>query len=209
MDSEHFAIVLAAGFSRRMGQCKASLKWHHDESFLQYQVSQFCQAGFSPFVVLGSHNINLQKEVFSDCKIVINDAPERGKTSSILTALNCLPESFLSVTISAVDQPRPAYVYEQLLHSHLLENASITCPIHNERLGHPLIFSKDMLTHLRAITEETQGLRAILAQFWTIINRVVFTDPLVLSDFNTSELYESMFFKIVWTRTALFRHVEL
>jgi molybdenum cofactor cytidylyltransferase len=193
MNNGHFAIVLAAGFSRRMGQCKASLKWHQQESFLEYQVSQFLQAKITPLVVLGPHNIHLQKDCLSGCQVIVNLEPEKGKTSSILSALALLPESFLSVTISAVDQPRPACIYEQLLHSHLLQYAPLTAPTHNERLGHPLIFSRDMLTHLMAIREETQGLRAIVTQFWTVINRVTFSDPLVLSDFNTLDLYEACF----------------
>lgn len=191
MNTGHFSIVLAAGFSQRMGQCKATLKWQNQEGFLYYQVSQFLKAQITPIVVLGPHNIDLQEDCPLGSQVVINPEPSRGKTSSILTALAFLPESFLTVTISAVDQPRSATIYKQLLHSHLLQGASLTAPCHAQRLGHPLIFSRNMLAHLLAIREETQGLRAVIEQFWTVINRVPSTDPLVLSNFNTPDLYQS------------------
>ena len=58
-----FAIILAAGYSTRMGVCKTTLPWHNNQTLLRYQAEQFLQANITPIIVLGSHNAHRK----SDC----------------------------------------------------------------------------------------------------------------------------------------------
>lgn len=191
--TKNFAIILAAGKSTRMGSCKTSLPWYNNQTLLQYQIIEFIQAGFIPIVVLSPQNADLQPEFPPETQTIINPDPSRGKTSSILTGLTQIPRDFTSLAISAVDQPRPREIYQKLHYFHLLNKALITAPTYNDRIGHPLIFSPEMLTYLNSISEANQGLRQIVKQFNSQIQKVEFNHPIVLADLNTPEHYQTWF----------------
>ncbi len=138
-------MILAAGYSTRMGQCKALLPWINGTTLLSYQVGQLVAVGITPIVVLAPHNSNLCTEELRSQQlanqqwhyiITENPQPQRGKTTSILTGLAALPHTVESLIISAVDQPRTADVYRHLLQAHLsATDALITLPIHQQRVG--------------------------------------------------------------------------
>lgn len=189
----NFAIILAAGKSTRMGTCKTSLLWYNNQTLLQYQVTEFLKANFIPVVVLSPQNAASQLNLPLETQTIINLNPELGKTSTILTGLTQIPADFTSLAISAVDQPRPKEIYQKLSNFHLSNKALITAPTYQNRLGHPLLFSPEILPHLNSISEATQGLRQIVKQFNSSIQKVEFNNPIVLTDLNTPEHYQTWF----------------
>ncbi|WP_331001139.1 NTP transferase domain-containing protein [Nostoc commune] len=144
----NFAIVLAAGASTRMGSCKTSLPWGESETLLTYQLKQWFSVGFTPVVVLGSHNSNKQKDCPLGSLAIINPHANVGKTTSLLTGLQHIPLNFEILAISAVDQPRKLEIYQKLLLAHQDNSALITAPIYQGKMGHPLLFSNGMRSHL-------------------------------------------------------------
>ncbi len=190
--TNHYAIVLAAGASTRMGMCKASLPWVGGITLLAYQMAQLQDVGVMPIAVLGPHNRDRQHDCPPGSQIVINPTPSDGKTSSILIGLQHLPGTFHSVTIVAVDQPRPSWVYRRLLHVHTqTAGAKITAPRFQSHPGHPLIFARTMYKHLLQIREATLGLRQVMHTFATQVQYVSFDTPLVLTDLNTIDRYRA------------------
>lgn len=188
---QHYAIVLAAGASTRMGTCKATLPWLKGKSLLSYQVEQLLLAHITPLVVLGPHNAACQSLCPSQVQVIINPHPEEGKTGSILSGMKYLPEDAQSLLISAVDQPRPGWIYQALQRSHRESGALITVPTYQERMGHPLLFSAEILPRLAHLHEETLGLRQVVREFHAQIHRLEFNTPLVLSDINTPDCYQT------------------
>lgn len=184
-----YAIILAAGASTRMGTCKTTLPWR-GSTLLHYQAEQFLLAGFTPIIVLGSHNSQRQKDCPPSSEVVINLAPERGKTSSILLGLQSLPQKWSSLFISAVDQPRSTNIYQTLFQVHQEQAALITAPTYAGKLGHPLLFSYPLLPDLKNISDETLGLRQVVQKFQAAIAEVEFTTPEVLIDLNTPTSYQ-------------------
>lgn len=193
-----FAIILAAGFSTRMGICKTTLPWRN-RTLLSYQAEQFLLAEITPIIVLGSHNAHRQIDCPDGSQVVVNCksdlAPsearcDRGKTGSILTGLDSLPPSFSTVTISAVDQPRPFEIYQTLLQSYRQEKALIIAPCYRKRLGHPLLFSSELLPELKTIEESTLGLRKIVQKFYYALRKIEFTTENVLIDINNRNTYQ-------------------
>jgi molybdenum cofactor cytidylyltransferase len=120
---------------------------------------------------------------------VVNPHPERGKTSSILTGLQNLPLDWEAIAITAVDQPRPAELYALLLNAFWQHAAPITDPQYQNRLGHPLIFSRETRSQLLAIQEETLGLGQVMQQFRDRLHAVECSDTIVHADLNTLDLY--------------------
>ncbi|XWK87097.1 MAG: nucleotidyltransferase family protein [Phormidium sp.] len=191
--NNNFAIILAAGKSTRMGTCKTSLPWYNNQTLLQYQITEFLKADFIPILVLSPQNAASQPNFPPETQTIINPNSELGKTSSILTGLTLIPQDFTTLAISAVDQPRPREVYQKLHCFHLSNKALITAPTYQNRIGHPLLFSPEMLPHLNSISEATQGLRQIVKQFNSTIQKVEFNHPIVLTDLNTPEHYQKWF----------------
>lgn len=186
----HFALILAAGFSTRMGTCKTTLPWRDDRTLLEYQTEQFLLAGIIPIVVLGSHNAHRQKDCPNSSQVLINYKCDRGKTSSILTGLQSLPPEFSTLIISAVDQPRSFGVYQTLLKAYEKQKAPITAVCYGNKLGHPLLFSYRLLPELYNISESKLGLREIVQKFYSEIDRVQFYSDEVLIDINDRKTYE-------------------
>ncbi|WP_319421834.1 nucleotidyltransferase family protein [Pleurocapsa sp. FMAR1] len=191
-----FAIILAAGYSTRMGTCKTALPWRNNQTLLRYQAEQFLQAGITPIIVLGSHNAHRRSDCPKGSQVVINLDCDRGKTSSILAGLDCLPLEFSTITISAVDQPRSLYIYQTLLQTFYQEKALITAPFYQGKLGHPLLFSEQLFPELKKISESSLGLRKIVKEFYDHIKKIAFDHPEVLSDLNHKVTYNNGLDKI-------------
>jgi molybdenum cofactor cytidylyltransferase len=193
-----FAIILAAGFSTRMGTCKTTLPWY-DRTLLSYQAEQFLLANITPIIVLGSHNAHRQTDCPARSRVVINHNSDRGKTGSILIGLDALPISFSTVIISAVDQPRPFEVYQTLLESYYQEKALIIAPCYRQKLGHPLLFSALLLPELKTIEESTFGLRKIVRKCDRELKKIEFTTTNILIDINHRSTYREE-----WQKTTIY-----
>ena len=188
-NNKDFAIILAAGLSTRMGVCKTTLPWHNNKTLLRYQAEQFLLAGITPIVVLGSHNAYRRSDCPPGSKVAINFNCKQGKTSSILTGLNTLPSEFSSVIISGVDQPRSARVYQTLLNSYNQKKSLIVAPYCCDRLGHPILFSSQLLPNLKNINDSTLGIRKIVKNFNNKIDKVELANSEIFIDINHQEAY--------------------
>ena len=190
-NNKDFAIILAAGLSTRMGVCKTTLLWYDNRTLLRYQAEQFLLAGITPIVVLGSHNARSRSQCPPGSQIVINSNSRQGKTSSILTGLNKLPNLFSSVIISAVDQPRPSYIYQELLQYYRQNKSMAVAPYYGDRMGHPLLFSAQLLPRLKEIEDSTFGIRKIVRELDKKIGKIKLKTPEVLIDINNKSAYIS------------------
>lgn len=190
-DRQHFALILAAGFSSRMGTCKSTLPWCNGQTLLRYQAEQFLQAGITPIIVLGSHNVESKIHCPQGSLVIVKPHSDRHKTSSIITGLKSLPTPCATVIISAVDQPRSSLIYQTLIQIYDERQPGIVAPVYGDRSGHPLLFSGSLIPELCQIKEETFGLREIVRRFDSQIERVDLNTPEVLVDLNTQKDYLS------------------
>ncbi len=191
-NSSDFAIILAAGFSTRMGVCKTTLPWRNHQSLLRYQAEQFLQANITPIVVLGAHNAERQTDCPPGSRVLIKAEGDRSKTRSILAGLEVLPSETSTVTISAVDQPRSTRIYQTLLQAYQREKALITAPSYRGRIGHPVLFSHHLLPDLRKISDSSLGLRKLVQALESKTKKVAFSTPEVLVDINEEKIYQSL-----------------
>lgn len=172
-----------------MGTCKTALPWYGGTTLLTYQLQQWLSIGFTPIVVLGSHNSHRQKDCPANTIVTINPVAQTGKTSSILTGLQHIPANFQVLAISAVDQPRSHEIYQPLLQAYINHSPLLTAPTYHNKLGHPILFSPQLLTDLLNIQETTLGLRQIIQNFYSHIHKVELNTPTVLLDINTPQTY--------------------
>lgn len=192
------ALLLAAGESRRMGQLKALLPWQ-GTTLLSHQLAALHTAGIGRLMVVLGHRAAELQEVLQSEKAarlglewVVNPDYRQGKTTSIKAGLRALsaynPQTIL---ILNVDQPRSAETLGYLLRQHRAGAALITQPVYRGKGGHPVILDAALMDDLWGITEETQGLRAVMERHKGFIQRAPVDTQEVLWDLNTPDEYRA------------------
>ncbi|HET6315594.1 MAG TPA: nucleotidyltransferase family protein [Chloroflexota bacterium] len=173
------ALILAAGASSRMGTPKALLPWR-GTTLLDHALEQARSASVSEIVVvLGPATVHLRL----DCKTAFNPAPESGRSTSIRVGAAELADDLEAILIQSVDQPVPREVLEALFGAA----AEVAIPTYGGRRGHPVCVSSALLEELRAVTEEEQGLRAVVRRH--AVTEVAVDDASVLWNLNDPAAY--------------------
>ena len=195
---ETAALLLAAGESRRMGQLKALLPWQ-GTTLLSYQLAALDAAGVDRIMVVLGHRAAELQEVLQRERAarpsvawVVNPDYLQGKTTSLKAGLRALsPYQPQTLLLLNVDQPRRPETLEYLLRQHQAAAARITIPTYRGQGGHPALLDAALRDELLAITEETQGLRAVMQRHREFIHRVAVDTPEVRWDLNTPEQYRA------------------
>ncbi|MGH2583517.1 MAG: nucleotidyltransferase family protein, partial [Dehalococcoidia bacterium] len=102
-----------------------------------------------------------------------------------------LPDDTGAIVTLNVDQPRPAWLIRRVLDAHLGGDAPITTPEYGGRRGHPAVFAGTLLPELRAVSDATEGLRAVVRRYADRRRFVPIDDPIVTLEFNTRAEYET------------------
>jgi molybdenum cofactor cytidylyltransferase len=174
-------ILLAAGESTRMGQLKALLPWR-GTTLLRYCLAELP----NPIVVLGHRADELAPLV--DGPFVVNERYREGRATSIAAGMAAVPDDADAVLIASVDQPRPRAAIEAILAAH---RGGITRPVHRGEHGRPPLFDRALFDELRAVAEESEGMKSLLRRH--AVHDVEVDDPIVLVNLNTPEEYARAF----------------
>lgn len=178
------AIILAAGASQRMGTPKALLPWR-GSTLLEHALTEVRAAGAGQIVVvLGPAT----REVVVDAKTTFNPDPETGRSTSIRLGAEALDEDAHPILIQSVDQPVPASVLNALLEA-MTDEVDIAVPTLQGRRGHPVMLAGQLLDELRAVTEEEQGLRAVVRHHANRLSEVAVEDESVIWNLNDPAAY--------------------
>ena len=185
------AIILAAGESTRMGRPKALLPWA-GTTLIDWQVRQMSLAGVEDIVVVLGHEAEVTRSAVTErCQVVVNEAYQEGRASSLRLGAGALTDATAAVLILGVDQPRPAWISTRLIDTWRRTAAAIVVPSHSGRRGHPVLVDASLVRELRSVREETLGLRAVLDRHESRIVLVPVSSAAVSIDLNTLAEYES------------------
>ncbi len=182
------AIILSAGFSERMGQPKALLKWDSSTTFIEKIINEFCSFNCTPVICVINKSIEpdcRRLRVPSRVKFIINEHPESGRFSSVRTGINEITEADFCF-IHNVDNP---FVNRDVI-SRLfaLRDPDAWCsPVYAGKGGHPVLIPFSVIrmianTHDLAIT-----LADILNSFPRI--NMEMSDDTLLRNINTRDDY--------------------
>src|SRR5919199_373505 len=150
-------VILAAGASRRMGQPKALLPWR-GSTLVEHAVQQARLAGTEHLVVVVGP---ATRDLHLDAATTFNPSPESGRSTSIRLGAERLPEAAGAILVQSVDQPVEAEVIVALF-TAVEAGAAVAVPSFGGRRGHPVCVSGSLLSELRTVAEEDQGLRAVV-----------------------------------------------
>lgn len=141
-------IILAAGDSSRMGQCKFLLPMHNGLSFYENIVKIFWEYGLKNIVVITQkkHVKALEDlSIKSDVKprIVVNEQPENERFYSLQLGINAL-EDVEYCFIHNADVPFLDMETLELMNLNK-EKANLICPEYKGKGGHPILVNKNVL----------------------------------------------------------------
>lgn len=187
------AILLSAGESSRMGKPKALLDWFGTPLVVAQANSLLDGGAERVIVVTGAHHDEIRHVVsdMPDVEIINNANWVSGKTTSIKAGLSALSDGCATIILLAVDQPRPAWVVERALKSHLQSGCPVTSPRYSGHGGHPLLFDISIRDQLINISEQREGVREVMKRHEDEMNRAYFDNPVIRLDLNTPDDYKA------------------
>lgn len=182
------AIVLAAGYSSRMGCPKFSLPCNEKSTFLQHIIQGYEVFGCQEIIVVlnndGHHWLEQNKSKFpKSVRAILNAHPELGRFYSLQCGIKKTNPSN-GVFIHNVDNP---FVEQEVLHT-LVQNASdydFVKPVYESRGGHPILLHHRIIPKILEADSENNKLNTFLGKF--LMGRTKVNSSGILININTPE----------------------
>ena len=194
-------VILAAGFSTRMGRSKPLLP-HGLAPGMTFLGHLATEAGIAElrhvFVVGRPDDRDLRVEAIRrGVAYVENPAAERGQLTSLQAGLDAvaatLGDAVEAVMVLPVDVPLvSSAVMRQLAARSATSSAAILRATHNGRHGHPVIFKRSVFDELRAADPDV-GARAVVRADPGRVENVEMEEAGVTVDVDTPEDYVRAF----------------
>jgi molybdenum cofactor cytidylyltransferase len=187
-----YAMVLAAGESKRMGTPKLLLPFG-EKTIIEHIVDKiFLSKADKILVVLGSH----QEEILSHMAgrpvlSVINQRYKEGMLSSIQAGFGSLTQETSAALVCLGDQPLiPFSVLDSLIDAYEQTNKGIVLPIYEKRRGHPVLIDLKYRQEIMDLSPDI-GLRALVHNHPQDVHEVEVDTPHILKDIDNPEDYKS------------------
>jgi putative nucleotidyltransferase with HDIG domain len=188
------AIVLAAGYSSRMGQFKSLLKLGNFTA-LEHSVRCFLKAGVSDVrVVTGYRADEVAAAVKSlEVRLVHNPAFTDGMYSSVQAGVRTLEPEVSAFFVLPVDCPliKAATVQQLLARFRFSSGKGVIYPVFNGKRGHPPLISTKLADHILN-NSFPNGLQGLLSRFEDMAVEVKVADESILMDMDTPEDYRNL-----------------
>lgn len=188
--SEIWAVILAAGESKRMGTPKMLLPFN-GSTMIRNVIQNVSESDISKImVVLGAHKEKISMEIEKlPVRTCFNDDFSQGMLTSVKCGVRNLPSGFDAVLVFQGDQPliRPATI-NKIINSYTSSNKSLAIPVYKNRRGHPLLVDKKYTIDIEKISPD-KGLNTLAEQYSHDVLEVETDDPGILRDFDTYEEY--------------------
>ncbi len=190
-----WAIILAAGESKRMGRPKLLLPFG-ERTIIETVVNNAVQSEADGVLVVLGSNAEKMAEQIKDfpAKTSVNPDFRQGMLSSIQWGLGSLPEDTSAVLVMLGDQPLiPGSVTNKVIDAYKKTGKGIILPVYNNRRGHPILIDMKYRDEVKQISPDT-GLRALVHNHAEDILEVEVDAPGVLRDIDTVEDYNQILF---------------
>jgi len=184
------AVVLAAGYSRRMGAFKPLLSFG-DTTVIERVLITVHEAGIETLRVVVGWNADLLIPVLERCGVswVENERFAEGMYSSVQAGVRNLPPDVAAFFLLPGDMPLVrATTLIQLVTEWDARPGGIFYPCHEGKRGHPPLIARAYIPGILAETPPG-GLRQLLARHAGDAREIEVADPGVLVDLDTPKDY--------------------
>jgi molybdenum cofactor cytidylyltransferase len=172
-----------------MGTPKATLPWA-GTTLLESALQHARRAGAEQIVVvLGPATRHLADTLGDDVVLTFNPDPETGRSASIRIGSEAMPVGLDAVLVQSVDQPCSADVLNALFEATAQDAEVIAVPTYHGRRGHPVCLAGGLLPELRHVSEEEEGLRAIVRRHAEHVVEVPVESQSVVWNLNDPDAY--------------------
>lgn len=192
------AVVLAAGFSERMGRFKPLLPLG-ESRIIERVVSFFQAAGVGDILVVTGHRATDVRQALehSNVRCVENPDYRQGMFTSVLAGIRALPEQCRAFFIHPADIPlvRPQTV-RRLMAMFSDASAKIFYPTFSGQRGHPTLIQTCLVPSIRQWFG-TGGLKACMQRYEVDSLEIPVADEAILLDLDTPEDYDRMQVRLI------------
>ena len=192
-------IILAAGFSSRMGQPKALLPvGPGGVTFVQQLINTLRLAGLDPVIVVAGADAPRLRAALAlvtpPVLMAVNQAPSRGQISSLVTALDAVDHPQVEAALVVpVDHPLVSVeTVRRLVEVSRDSRAPVVRPARGARHGHPVIFDRSVFDELRH-AGAAEGARGVVRAHAAAAVNVPVVDEGAFTDIDTRDDYERLF----------------
>lgn len=186
------AIVLAAGYSSRMGEMKALMPLGQ-QTVIERVVASLKAAGCDPIVVVTGHKSEEINGHLKDKGVYLEYNPdyEKGMFSSVLQGVKAIvPHRPSRFFVFPVDHPLVSpQLLQRLIQSQTTTDASVVFPVYGGLKGHPPLISFGCVPAI-LLHDGTNGLQGVLSHFEREAVFVECEEPGVLADMDTPQAYK-------------------
>jgi molybdenum cofactor cytidylyltransferase len=182
------AIVLAAGFARRMGRQKLLLELR-GKPVVRWSVEAILPHVGDTVVVTGQDDEGVRAALAGlSVRFVVNPRPQDGQGASIAVGAGALKPWTAAALVALGDQPRlPDGLIARLLAERERSGKAIVAPVYRGAQGTPVVFSADVFNELRGLDGDA-GARAVVQARPERVARVEIDAPMP-PDVDTPEDY--------------------
>ncbi len=186
-----WAIVLAAGESRRMGSPKMLLPFKGSSMIERVIMNISGSEVNSIIVVVGALKEPLEELLDKlSVKHCYNDKYMEGMLSSVKCGFRNLPLDVEAVLVFQGDQPLiSSSIINRVIEAFRSSDKGILMPVYKGRRGHPLLIDKKYISEIEKL-DAGEGLRSLAYRFSDNVLEVETDDPDILRDFDTLEEYK-------------------
>ena len=182
------AIVLAAGFARRMGRQKLLLDLR-GKPVVRWSVEAILPHVADTVVVTGQDDVAVRAALDGlPVRFAVNPRPQAGQGSSIAIGAGALKPWTAAALVALGDQPRlPDGLIAALLRAREQTGRAIVAPVYRGTQGTPVLFAADVFDELRALDGDA-GARTVVQARPERVARVAVDAPMP-PDVDTPEDY--------------------
>lgn len=179
-----WAMILAAGESKRMGKPKLLLPYGEKtiiETIVETVVSSNVE---NTLIILGSDREKIEEKIKnSPVKIVYNRDFRSGMLSSVQCGFKAVPEETRAVLVVLGDQPKiSADVINKLIDAYKSTGKGIVLPVYKKERGHPVLIDMKYRSEVENLSPEV-GLRG------TVYNH---PEDILEVDVETSSIFQDI-----------------
>lgn len=184
------AVIMASGFSKRMGENKLLLPYR-GKTLIENTLDKVIECGFYDIVLVAQDEKVLKTGNSRGVKVINNERAELGQSQSIKLGIMNSREAD-GYAFFTGDQPLiNIETIKYLMESFYKSKNSIIVPRYNEKRGTPVIFPREFKSELLSL-EGDMGGKQIISEHMDVVNFIEVSSELYLFDIDTEEDYKKL-----------------
>ena len=195
---EIWAVILAAGESKRMGLPKMLLTFS-GRTMIEKVITNVSESKIDKIiVVLGAYRDALVELISKlPVKYCYNDNYKKGMLSSVQCGFRNLSSVCRAVLVFQGDQPLiTSNAINEVIEAYLSSGKGIVIPVYKGRRGHPLLIDIKYRDEIEKLNPD-KGLRSLACMFSDDVLEVDTNESGILTDFDTYEQYKKELIKLI------------